>query len=97
MRTLLLDRLAKPRRRPLWRRLARALAQATLRLAAHVGFCPNEIVGSFLYGWRRGSFINGLRRNRGLPDMPDIDPTAAKLRERYAREQGAKDQTPPAA
>jgi len=97
LRTLLLGRLAKPRQRPLWRRLARAVALAALRLAAHAGFCPNEIIGSFLFGWSRGSFINGLRRNRGLPDMPDIDPPAVRLRERYAREQKERDRSSPSA
>lgn len=97
LRTLLLGRLAKPRQRPLWRRLARAVALAALRLAAHAGFCPNEIIGSFLFGWRRGAFINGLRRNRGLPDMPDLDPPAAGLRERYAREREERDREAPSA
>lgn len=96
LRTLLLDHQATPPPRPLWRRLARKVALAGLRLAAHAGFCPNEIVGSFLFGWRRGSFINGLRRGRGLSAIPDPDPSAAELRERYAREQGEKDQAPPA-
>jgi glycosyltransferase involved in cell wall biosynthesis len=97
LRTLLLDRLAKPRHRPLWRRLARPVARSALRLAAHAGFCPNEVIGSFQFGWRRGSFINGLRRIRGLPEMPDPDPPAAKLRERYAREREERDRAPPSA
>jgi hypothetical protein len=48
-----------------------------------------------VFGWRRGSFINGLRRGRGLPPMPDLEPSADLLRERYAREQRTRDRTGP--
>lgn len=86
LRILLLDRRAAAPRRPLWRRVAKSVALTMLRLAAHAGLCPSEIIGSVLFGWRSGSFINGLRRNRGLPPIPERDPSAMQLRDRYARE-----------
>jgi Glycosyl transferase family 2 len=90
LRLLLLDRCRVPRRRPYWRRLAKAVALAGLRAAAQLGLAPNELIGRFYLGFGRGTFINRLRRTRGLTAMPDCDPSAASLRARYAAEQAGE-------
>jgi len=86
LRLALLDRLRPPLRRPLWRRLAKSVAVAGLRVAARLGWCPNELIGRFFLRFRRGTFIGNLRRIRGLPVMPEREPSAAALRARYAAE-----------
>jgi hypothetical protein len=97
LRLALLDRLRPPLRRPLWRRIAKSVAVAGLRAAAHLGWCPNELIGRFFLRFRRGTFIGNLRENRGLPVMPEREPSAAALRARYAEEQaGAKPDLPKA-
>jgi hypothetical protein len=87
LRLLLLDRLRPPLQRPPWRRAAKSVAVAGLRVAAHLGWCPNELIGRFFLRFRRGTFIGNLRRIRGLPTMPEREPSAASLRARYAEEQ----------
>jgi glycosyltransferase involved in cell wall biosynthesis len=94
LRMLLLDRRWAPSR-PLWRRLAKSLAQLGLRAAAHLGLPPSELIPRFLLGYRRGTFINKLRGIRGLSPMPEREPSAAALRDRYAKEQAAQRTTPP--
>ncbi len=86
LRLLLLDRCRAPPQRPHWRRLAKSVALIGLRAAAHLGWAPSELVPKFYLGFRRGTFINGLRKARGLTAMPERDPSAAALRARYAAE-----------
>ena len=90
LRLLLLDRLRAPPSRPLWRRLAKSVALAGLRVAAHLGLPPSELVPKFLLGYRRGTFIDKLRDIRGLSPMPGREPSAAELRARYAAEQAVE-------
>ena len=87
LRLLLLDRYRAPPRRPRWRRLAKSVALIGLRAAAQFGLAPSELVPRFYLGFRRGTFINGLRKTRGLSAMPERDPSVAALRARYAAEQ----------
>ena len=90
LRLLLLDRLRAPPLRPMWRRLAKSVALVGLRAAAHLGLPPSELVPKFLLGYRHGTFINKLRGIRGLSPMPERDPSAAALRDRYSKEQAAE-------
>jgi GT2 family glycosyltransferase len=87
LRVTLLDRWRPPPRRPLWRRLARSVAEIGLRAAAQFGRSPSELIAKFYLGFRRGMFVEALRRSRGLAAMPLRDPSAAELRGRYAEEQ----------
>jgi len=89
LRLLLLDRHRQAPTRPLWRRLAKSIVFVGLRAAAHLGFAPCELIARFVLGRRRGSVIDELRGIRGLSSLPERDPSAAALRARYAREQGA--------
>jgi hypothetical protein len=89
LRLLLLDRYQAPPRRPLWRRLAKRAVFMWLWLAAHLGLAPNELLGRFFLGYRRGAFIDGLRKARGLSSLPNREPSAAELRARYAAEDDA--------
>ena len=86
LRLLLLDRRRAPPSRPLWRRLAKSVALAGLRAAAHLGLAPSELVPRFLLGYRHGTFIDKLRGIRGLSPMPKREPSATELRDRYAKE-----------
>lgn len=87
LRLALLERYRAPPRRPRWRRLAKSAAELGLRAAAHLGLAPSELVARFYLGFWRGTFINSLRKTRGLAAMPERDPSAAALRARYATEQ----------
>jgi len=97
LRLALLERLRPPLRRPLWRRTAKSVAVTGLRAAAHLGWCPNELIGRFFLRFRRGTFIGNLRRSRGLPAMPEREPSAASLCARYVEERaGGKSDSPAA-
>jgi glycosyltransferase involved in cell wall biosynthesis len=87
LRLALLDRYEAPAARPLWRRLAKRTAFACLRLAAHLGLAPSELLGRFFLRYRRGAFIDILRKARGLSSLPDREPSAGELRARYAAEE----------
>ncbi len=91
LRLLLLDRRRAPPLRPPWRRLAKSVALVGLRAAAYLGLPPSELVPKFLLGYRPGTFINKLRGIRGLSPMPERDPSAGELRDRYAKEQAAEE------
>jgi glycosyltransferase involved in cell wall biosynthesis len=92
LRLLLLDRCRASPLRPLWRRLAKSVALVGLRAAAYLGLPPSELVPKFMLGYRHGTFIDKLRGIRGLSPIPKRDPSAAELRDRYAKEQRT---TPP--
>ncbi len=89
LRLALLDRYQPPPVRPAWRRLAKSTAFAGLRLAAHLGLAPSELLGRFFLGHRRGAYINVLRKARGLSPLSDREPSAGELRARYAAEDDA--------
>ena len=90
LRLLLLDRHRQAPTRPLWRRLAKSIVFAGLRIAAHLGVAPFELIARFVLGRRRGGKIAELRGIRGLSSLPERDPSAAALRARYAREQSGE-------
>jgi glycosyltransferase involved in cell wall biosynthesis len=87
LRLALLDRNRAPPRRPVWRRLARSVAEIGLRAAARLGLPPSELIARFYLGFGRGTFIDSLRDMRGLGALPNRDPSVAELRARYALEQ----------
>jgi hypothetical protein len=96
-RLALLDRYQPPPTRPLWRRLAKRTTFAGLRLAAHLGLAPSELLGRFFLGHRRGAYISILRKARGLSSLSDREPSAGELRARYAAEDAnARKSAPPA-
>lgn len=95
LRLLLLDRYQAPPVRPLWRRLAKAIAFACLRLGAHLGLAPSEVLGRFFLGHRRGAYIDMLRNVRGLSSLPDREPTAGELRTRYAADDAGTTRSAP--
>jgi glycosyltransferase involved in cell wall biosynthesis len=86
LRLALLDRLRTPLQRPPWRRLAKSVAVVGLRAAAHLGWCPNELIGRIFLRFRRGTFISNLRKIRGLPAMPEREPSIASMRAQYAED-----------
>jgi glycosyltransferase involved in cell wall biosynthesis len=71
LRLLLRDHDEGLPRRPWWRRLAKPAAISALRLLAHLGLAPTEVVHGIALGFRRGRFIQIRRRRRGLPAMPE--------------------------
>jgi len=70
LRRLLRDHDEKLPKRPWWRRLAKPAAISALRLLAHLGFAPTEVVNGVTLGFRRGLFIQALRQRRGLSAIP---------------------------
>ena len=73
LRRLLRDHDEKLPKRPSWRRLAKPAAISALRLLAHLGFAPSEVVNGVALGFRRGLFIQALRQRRGLSAIPERD------------------------
>lgn len=84
LRLLLLERVVE---QPIgWKgRWARRLGPL-FRAVAKMGPAPTEYIGRLIYGYSPGTFINQLRRNRGLENLPDREPDARQLRDRYQRE-----------
>jgi GT2 family glycosyltransferase len=95
LRLALLDRYQPPPGRPLWRRMAKRTVFVGLRLAAHLGLAPSELLGRFFLRYRRGAFINVLRKARGLSSLLDREPSADEMRARYAAEDASTKRSVP--
>jgi len=89
LRLLLLDKVATPRIG--WKGRAARRLGPLFRAIAWIGPAPTEYVGRLVYGHSPGAYINQLRRIRGLADLPDREPDALQLRDRYLRQSDGRD------
>lgn len=84
LRVEVLSRVPPPPSHALWRRCFKSIAVPLLHAVARLGYPPSEIISRNRLGASRGDFINSRRRNRGLATLPDPEPSAALLCQRYS-------------